>query len=59
MAPEQRAERLIEGFALDVPQRHVDGRQGQRKDAARPGAAGGAPQFGGDSLDVQRVVADH
>jgi len=34
---QQRRERQAERFALDVPQRHVDGREREREDPARPG----------------------
>src|SRR5262245_31114304 len=43
MATEQCRKWLIERLALDVPQGHVNGRQRQGKNPARPGTTGSTP----------------
>src|SRR6185437_14749546 len=55
----QCRERLTERFALDVPQRHVDGREREREDSAGAGGAlGRVAQLLSDGLHAQRVLAD-
>src|SRR3982750_2794660 len=46
MAAQKLPEGLVEGLALDVPQRGVDGRERQGEDAARPTAGIAGAQLG-------------
>ena len=56
---EHGAERLPESFALDVPQRHVDGRDRQREDPARTRACRRRAQLVCERVDAQRIFANH
>jgi hypothetical protein len=56
--PGQLPQGLLQRLALDVPQRHVDRRQGQGEDAGGAARiARGKAQLAHDRLDQQRVLA--
>ncbi len=58
-AAEQSPQWQVQRFAADVPQRHVECRQGQVKNAAGSRRAGSGAQLRHDRLDAQWVLADH
>ena len=57
LAAEQVVDGRVERFALDVPQRHVDGGDGGHRDRAAP-PVGSAIEILPDVFDLERIAAD-
>ena len=56
---EQGRQGLAERLALDIPKRHVDGREGERRDPARTGPTPGRiTELLSDGFNTKRIVSD-
>ena len=58
LAAEETVERQAGEMTGEIPERHVDGADGEGDDAAIAGPVGGVAKLGPDRLDVARVAAD-
>src|SRR4029079_15188135 len=58
LAAEQAVERQPSNAPGDVPERHIDGAEGEGDDAAVAGPVGGLAELRPNRLDVLRIAAD-
>jgi len=57
-APYHLPQRQIQRLAPDVPQRDIDGRDGERQNASGPATRGGSAQLGMNRLGAKRIFTD-